>query len=264
MKTFITCLFVLVFINMAHAQPSTITYQGVLTDNSDVLINETQNIKFELFGSLAGADLLWTETHNNIAITKGLFQVELNSINNNWSTANFASQMWLQITVGATTLTPRTKFNAGGYSLKSGTAISATNLLGGTAGSLPYQNAANTTAMLPVGTNGDVLTLSNGSPTWATPSGAGPTILFGQLTNQSFSGTGSYQEYNVPVSGAATGDIVIVNLVGVPASAATWSIFARAYVSASGNVRVYVADGSASNTIDSSLNILVAVIKNSN
>ena len=48
-------------------------------------------------------------------------------------------------------------------------ATTATNLAGGAAGSLPYQSAAGTTAMLAAGSNGQVLTLALGLPSWATP-----------------------------------------------------------------------------------------------
>jgi len=48
--------------------------------------------------------------------------------------------------------------------------VSATNLFGGTTGSLPYQSAANTTTFLPIGTAGQVLKVSNtGLPQWTTP-----------------------------------------------------------------------------------------------
>ncbi len=47
------------------------------------------------------------------------------------------------------------------------TATTATNLAGGAAGSIPYQTAAGTTTMLPASTNGYVLTLASGVPTWA-------------------------------------------------------------------------------------------------
>ena len=50
-----------------------------------------------------------------------------------------------------------------------GTAAKATNLVGGAAGSLPYQSAADTTTFLAAGTNGQVLTLASGVPSWATP-----------------------------------------------------------------------------------------------
>ena len=49
----------------------------------------------------------------------------------------------------------------------SGNAATATNISGGAAGSLPYQTAANTTGMLAAGTNGQVLTLASGVPTWS-------------------------------------------------------------------------------------------------
>jgi trimeric autotransporter adhesin len=51
----------------------------------------------------------------------------------------------------------------------SGTVLSAsaaTSLAGGSAGALPYQSAANTTAFLSAGSNGNLLTLSSGVPAW--------------------------------------------------------------------------------------------------
>jgi hypothetical protein len=48
-----------------------------------------------------------------------------------------------------------------------GTATQANNLNGGVSGSLPYQSGANATTFLPIGTNGYILTVSGGLPTWA-------------------------------------------------------------------------------------------------
>jgi hypothetical protein len=45
----------------------------------------------------------------------------------------------------------------------------AASLAGGAAGSLPYQTATNVTGFLAAGTNGQVLTLASGVPSWATP-----------------------------------------------------------------------------------------------
>ena len=47
-------------------------------------------------------------------------------------------------------------------------ATNTINITGGAAGSLPYQSSAGTTAMLAVGTNGQILTLVSGVPTWQT------------------------------------------------------------------------------------------------
>lgn len=49
------------------------------------------------------------------------------------------------------------------------TATTATNLAGGGVGSVPYQSGAGATFMLAAGSNGQVLTLAGGVPSWATP-----------------------------------------------------------------------------------------------
>jgi len=63
-----------------------------------------------------------------------------------------------------------------------GTAAKATNLVGGAAGSLPYQSALDTTTFLAAGTNGQVLTLASGVPSWATPTTGTVTSVGGTGT----------------------------------------------------------------------------------
>ena len=62
-------------------------------------------------------------------------------------------------------------------------ATTATNLAGGLAGYLPYQSAVNTTTFLAPGTNGYILTLSSGLPTWAAAPQTGITISDDTSTN---------------------------------------------------------------------------------
>ena len=58
----------------------------------------------------------------------------------------------------------------------------ATNIAGGSNGTIPYQTAADTTAMLAVGTAGQVLqTNGAGAPTWVTPAG-GAWVLLSTVT----------------------------------------------------------------------------------
>jgi hypothetical protein len=52
------------------------------------------------------------------------------------------------------------------------TATTATNIVGGANGSIPYQTGSGATSLLAAGTNGQVLTLTGGVPTWAAASGA--------------------------------------------------------------------------------------------
>ena len=71
-----------------------------------------------------------------------------------------------------------------------GGANGTANLYGGATGSLVYQSAANTTAFLPAGTNGYVLEMVSGLPSWASVSGLSAgnantaTNIAGGLANQ--------------------------------------------------------------------------------
>ena len=48
-------------------------------------------------------------------------------------------------------------------------ATNATNIAGGLSSSIPYQTGASATSFIPAGTNGYILTMVSGAPTWATP-----------------------------------------------------------------------------------------------
>jgi hypothetical protein len=81
-----------------------------------------------------------------------------------------------------------------------GTAAKANNLVGGLAGSLPYQSAVDTTIFLAAGTNGQVLTLASGVPSWATPT-------TGTVT--SVSGTGTVSGISLSGTVTSTGSLTL-------------------------------------------------------
>lgn len=62
------------------------------------------------------------------------------------------------------------------------TATTATNLAGGATGSIPYQSSAGATSFLAVGSDGQVLKLASGVPTWSSDS-SGVTIADDTTTN---------------------------------------------------------------------------------
>jgi len=67
----------------------------------------------------------------------------------------------------------------------SGNATSATNITGGAANSIPYQTAINTTALLPAGTNGQVLGLLSGVLTWVSaPASSTSSAIAGGAAGQ--------------------------------------------------------------------------------
>jgi hypothetical protein len=175
---------------------ATVNSQGQLTSltDQDIAIANTQ---------VSGLGTMSTQNANSVAITGG-------SINGTAIGGTTAAA------VTGTTITANTQFTGSGAGL-TGTAVSlsiggnaatatsattagsattattATNLAGGAAGSLPYQASSGSTSMLAVGSNGQVLTLASGLPSWATPT-------VGTVT--SVSGTGTVS--GISLSGTVT------------------------------------------------------------
>jgi hypothetical protein len=110
--------------------------------------------------------------------------------------------------------------NTSGNAATATLATTATNLAGGAAGSLPYQSAAGTTAMLTAGSNGQVLTLSSGIPSWATPTTGTVTSVGQSFTGGLISVSGS------PVTGSGTLALTVAGTSGgIPyfSSTSTWA-----------------------------------------
>jgi hypothetical protein len=62
---------------VAFAQvPRTIAYQGYLTSNTGVPVNETKSIVFSLYDASSAGNLLWTETQS-VTVTNGNYAVIL-------------------------------------------------------------------------------------------------------------------------------------------------------------------------------------------
>jgi hypothetical protein len=74
------------------------------------------------------------------------------------------------------------------------------NLAGGATGSLPYQSATDTTAFLTAGTNGQVLSLTGGIPSWTNAS-------TGTVT--SVSGTGTVSGISLSGTVTTTGNLTL-------------------------------------------------------
>jgi hypothetical protein len=94
------------------------------------------------------------------------------------------------------TITGSVSGNAGTATI----ATKATNLAAGTAGSVPYQTAADTTTFLAAGSNGQVLTLTGGIPSW-TNAATG--------TVSSVSGTGTVSGISLSGTVTTTGNLTL-------------------------------------------------------
>lgn len=146
-----------VFVTNASGQVSSVT-------NTPIAIANTQ---------VSGLGTMSTQNANSVAITGGT--IDGTTIGGSTAAA-----------VTGTIVTANTYFSGAGTNLtgtasglsiggnaatatSATSATTATNLAGGAAGSVPYQSAPSTTTFLAAGSNGQVLTLASGVPSWATP-----------------------------------------------------------------------------------------------
>ena len=153
------------------------------------------------------------------------------------------------------TLTDLTVTNTitGSVSGNAGTATKATNLANGATGSVPYQSAANTTAFLAAGSNGQVLTLAAGVPSWATPTTGTVTSVAQTFTGGIISVGGS------PITGSGTLALTVAGTSGgIPyfSSGTTW---ASSAVLAANALMVGGGAGVAPGTITTGTGVVTAL-----
>jgi len=119
MKTIYLLSFLLLFVlaPLTWGQiPHTLSYQGILTDDSDVPVPDgNYNVTFRLYEVATEGTSIWEEAQL-IAVANGVFHVILGSVVP--IDLPFDNQYWLGITVGGgSELTPRLQLTSSAYSL---------------------------------------------------------------------------------------------------------------------------------------------------
>jgi hypothetical protein len=96
-----------------HAQGVTqpFTYQGYLRQGGVPLNNPSQSMRFRIFDALTGGTMLWDSGALTVNVSNGLFTVQLNPPVSVWTGAD----RFLEIQVGATTLSPRVRIGSTPY-----------------------------------------------------------------------------------------------------------------------------------------------------
>jgi len=114
-------IFILMILAIAvfAAVPQQINYQGKLVESHGIGINDTIDITFEIYNLETGGTPLWTETHTDVVVYKGLFDVLLGSLVPFATSMEFDEQYWLGMIVDGDRMSPRTPFHAVPYSLNS-------------------------------------------------------------------------------------------------------------------------------------------------
>lgn len=95
----ISVLLFLILVSSSWAQaPTGINYQGYLTTNDGTLIEGAVDLSFSLYRDQAKSDLAWTETHSNVQIEQGVFNVTLGA-NTPLSPSLFVDALYLAVAV---------------------------------------------------------------------------------------------------------------------------------------------------------------------
>jgi hypothetical protein len=167
---------------------ATVNAQGQLTVLADTNIAITN-------AQVSGLGTMSTQDANSVTITGG-------TINGTTIGATTPAAVNATTFTGAGTgLTgTATSLSIGGNAATATSATTATNLAGGATGSVPYQTASGATTFLAAGTDGFVLKLTAGVPTWAASTSG---------TVTSVSGTGTVSGISLSGTVTSTGNLTL-------------------------------------------------------
>jgi hypothetical protein len=105
---------------------TTVNYQGRLADGSGTPVSDTVTLVFALYDAVAEGSLIWgPESHDNVPVSDGLFNVQLGSQMPGGIPINVLDDgdVWLEVIVEGETLSPREKLAAVPYAIISGTVL---------------------------------------------------------------------------------------------------------------------------------------------
>lgn len=118
MKAFFFAL--LALSSAGFAIPQLVNYQGQLTSTSGTTLDTTVAMSFRMYGTSSGGTAIWTESHPNVTVAEGLFNVLLGSVTT--LPDSFALNRWLGITVGVDTeMNPRQQIVSVAHAYRVGT-----------------------------------------------------------------------------------------------------------------------------------------------
>ncbi|MHC4591356.1 MAG: beta strand repeat-containing protein, partial [Planctomycetota bacterium] len=106
--------------------PGMMNYQGRLTDAGGDPLDDTLSITFTIYDDPTGGSNLWSETHADVVVTEGLFNVILGETNPVDDSVFADTARWLQITVEGEDIDPRTRLVTAAYAFRVETVDGAT------------------------------------------------------------------------------------------------------------------------------------------
>ena len=111
----------------AWAVPTSMNYQGMLTDSDGNALTGTYNMTFYLFTTPSDGSAIWSENHPSVQVTDGIYNVQLGGL----TPSLFENdELYLEVDVEGETLVPRQQLTSTAFSMRAATAEDAETLDG--------------------------------------------------------------------------------------------------------------------------------------
>jgi hypothetical protein len=106
--------------------PGLMNYQGRLTDEEGRPLDDTLLLAFAIYDDSTSGSLIWTEAHDSVIVTEGLFTVLLGSVNPISHTMFADTLRWLQIAIEGEPIVPRIRLISAPFAFRAATVDGAT------------------------------------------------------------------------------------------------------------------------------------------
>jgi hypothetical protein len=104
--------------------PNVVNYQGYLVNTNGEPLSATVNMTFALYATAQGDSALWTETHQQVEITNGVFSLILGNTTS-FDNESLEGKRYLGVTVGGDPeMAPRQQLTSAFFAMRAGVAES--------------------------------------------------------------------------------------------------------------------------------------------
>jgi hypothetical protein len=117
-------LMILMTVSAWSAVPTSMNYQGRLTDPDGNPLTGTYEMTFFLLDAPSNGTIVWSENQPSVTVTDGIYNVQLGSVSNPFSPNLFVlyDELYLEVHIDSETLAPRQPVTSTAFSMKAAVA----------------------------------------------------------------------------------------------------------------------------------------------